>query len=118
MRYALLIHGNGSERRGLQTEERTQLRQAELPAWRTLLAELGRVDRGAESFELRPPGEARVVRVRRGETIVSNGPIIETSEALGGLFLIDLPDLDEAIRLAALVPAAGTGSVEIRPVAS
>jgi hypothetical protein len=57
-----------------------------------------------------------VVRVRDGERLVTDGPFAETKEVIGGLFLADLPDLDEAIRLAALVPAADYGSLEIRPV--
>ena len=55
--------------------------------------------------------------MRDGERIVTDGPFAETKEILGGLFLVDLPDLDEAIRLAALIPAAQeTGAIEIRPV--
>jgi hypothetical protein len=59
---------------------------------------------------------AQAVRVRDGERIVTDGPFAETKEIVGGVFLIDLPDLDEAIRLAALVPVAERGSVEIRPL--
>jgi hypothetical protein len=56
--------------------------------------------------------------VRNGERLVTDGPFAETKEILGGLFLVDLPDLDEAIRLAALIPAAdATGAIEIRPIA-
>ena len=51
-----------------------------------------------------------------GERIVTDGPYAETKEVVGGLFVIDLPDLDEAIRLASLVPATAYGAVEIRPV--
>ena len=60
--------------------------------------------------------EAKVVRVVDGETIVTDGPFAETKEQLGGIFVTDLPDLDEAIRLAALVPAAEYGTLEIRPL--
>ncbi len=56
------------------------------------------------------------MRVRDGERIVTDGPFAETKEILGGVFLIDLPDLDEAIRLAALIPSAKHGSIEIRPM--
>jgi hypothetical protein len=51
-----------------------------------------------------------------GERVVTDGPFAETKEMIGGLFLTDLPDLDEAIRIAALVPAAEYGSMEIRPI--
>ena len=54
--------------------------------------------------------------MRDGERTVTDGPFAETKELIGGLFLLDLPDLDEAIRLAARIPAARHGSIEIRPV--
>jgi hypothetical protein len=54
--------------------------------------------------------------VRDGERLVTDGPFAETKEILGGVFLTDLPDLDEAIRLAALIPSAKHGCIEIRPV--
>ena len=59
---------------------------------------------------------AKVVRVVDGETIVTDGPFAETKEQLGGVFVTDLPDLDEAIRIAALIPAASYGTLEIRPL--
>ena len=66
--------------------------------------------------ELEASWEAKVVRVRDGERLVTDGPFAETKEQIGGLFLMELPDLDEAIRLAALVPTAEHGSIEIRPI--
>ena len=66
---------------------------------------------------LQPTQTATCVRVRQGKTTTTDGPFAETKEVLGGVFLTDLPDLDEAIRLAALIPAAaGTGAIEIRPI--
>jgi hypothetical protein len=59
---------------------------------------------------------ARTVRVREGEALVTDGPFAETKEMLGGYYLIDVPDLDEALRWAAQVPNAGYGSIEVRPV--
>ena len=67
-------------------------------------------------FELEAATDAKVVRVRDGERIVTDGPFAETKELIGGVFSTDLPDLDEAIRLSALVPAAQYGSMEIRPI--
>ena len=58
----------------------------------------------------------KVVRVVDGERIVTDGPFAETKEQIGGVFMTSLPDLDEAIRIAALVPAAEYGSLEIRPI--
>jgi hypothetical protein len=77
---------------------------------------MGKADPNVEGFELEAADEAKVVKVRNGERIVTDGPFAETKEQIGGLFLTDLPDLDEAIRIAALVPAAATGSMEIRPL--
>jgi hypothetical protein len=54
--------------------------------------------------------------VRDGKSIVTDGPFAETREHLGGYFLIDAPNLDEAIRIAARIPGARKGTVEIRPV--
>lgn len=59
---------------------------------------------------------ARVVRVVDGERVVTDGPFAESKEQIGGLFVTSLDHLDEAIRIAALVPAAAYGSLEIRPI--
>lgn len=65
---------------------------------------------------LHPVATAASVRVRGGETLVTAGPFAETTEQLGGFFLIDVPSLDEAIAVAARLPAAHKGTIEIRPV--
>ncbi len=65
---------------------------------------------------LHPVASATSVRVRHGETLITAGPFAETTEQLGGFFLIEVPDLDEAIAIAARLPAAGKGTVEVRPV--
>jgi hypothetical protein len=59
---------------------------------------------------------ATTVRVREGKTLTTDGPFIETHEQLGGFFLVEAKDLDEAIRLAALIPGAKWGAVEVRPI--
>ena len=59
---------------------------------------------------------ATTVRVRDGETLVTDGPFAETKEMLGGYYLIDVPDLDGALAWAAKIPNVGYGSVEVRPV--
>jgi len=56
------------------------------------------------------------VRVRNSKTLTSDGPFAETKEQLGGYYLVNCKDLDEAIALAARIPAASDGSIEIRPV--
>lgn len=65
---------------------------------------------------LHPVATAASVRVRAGETLVTAGPFAETTEQLGGFFLIDVPTLDDAIAVAARLPAAHKGTIEIRPV--
>jgi hypothetical protein len=59
---------------------------------------------------------ATTVRVRDGETQVTDGPFAETKELLGGYYVIDVPDLDTALAHAARIPSVGRGSVEVRPV--
>jgi hypothetical protein len=65
---------------------------------------------------LHPSSAATTVRVRDGRTLTTDGPFAETKEVLGGLYLVDATDLDEAIELAARIPGARHGSVEVRPV--
>lgn len=65
---------------------------------------------------LHPTSTATSVRVRDGKSLVTDGPFAETREHLGGYFLIDAPNLDEAIRIAARIPGARKGTVEVRPV--
>jgi hypothetical protein len=65
---------------------------------------------------LYPTSTATSVRVRDGKRLVTDGPFAETREQLGGYFLINATDLDEALRVAARIPAASIGTVEVRPV--
>ena len=74
----------------------------------------GKIIGGAE---LQPNRTATTVRVRDGQTVVTDGPFAETKEALGGYYLFDCADLEEAAALAAQIPGAATGSIELRPAA-
>ena len=65
---------------------------------------------------LHPVASAQSVQVRAAEVMITDGPFAETTEQLGGYFLIDVPNLDDAIAIAARLPAAAKGTVEIRPV--
>src|SRR5688572_4437247 len=65
---------------------------------------------------LLPVETATSVRVRDGKPIVTTGPFAETTEQLGGFFIIDVPDLDEAIAIASRLPPAKKGTVEVRPI--
>jgi len=66
--------------------------------------------------ELKPTLSATTVRVRNGKTLTTDGPFAETKEQLGGYYLVDAKDLDEAIKLAGGIPAVRTGSIEVRPI--
>ena len=65
---------------------------------------------------LQPTRTATTVRVRDGKTVTTDGPFAETKEQLGGYYLVEAKDLDEAIRIAARIPNARDGSIEVRPV--
>jgi hypothetical protein len=65
---------------------------------------------------LEPTSTATSVRVRDGQVSVTDGPFAETKEALGGFYLLDCRDLDEAIEMAAKIPAAKRGTIEVRPI--
>lgn len=66
---------------------------------------------------LQPPGTATTVRVRKGKIATTDGPYAETKEVLGGYYVIEARDLNEAILVASKIPGAGVGCVEVRPIA-
>lgn len=65
---------------------------------------------------LQPTTTATTVRIRDGQTLTTDGPFAETKEALGGFYLVEAADLDEALRLGAACPGAKWGSIEVRPI--
>jgi hypothetical protein len=65
---------------------------------------------------LLPVATATSVRIRDGKSVITDGPFAETREQLGGFYLIDAKDLDEALSIAARIPAARKGTIEVRPV--
>jgi hypothetical protein len=66
--------------------------------------------------QLKPIATATTVRLRDGKRLVTDGPFAETKEQLGGFYLVEAQDLDEAISIAARIPSARHGSIEIRPI--
>ena len=116
MKYALLIYSDQAEWVDYSDDDKARLRAEEMPRWISLFEELQKADSSVTGYELDEGATARVVRVRDGERLVTDGPFAETKEIAGGVFVTELPDLDEAIRLAALIPSARSGSIEIRPV--
>jgi hypothetical protein len=110
MRYVLLIYGD--EKVG------SQLSQPEEEAVMAAYMAFG------ESFKsqivggdaLLPTTSATTVRVREGKTLSTDGPFAETKEQLGGYYVVNCKDLDEAIQVAATIPGAREGSIEVRPI--
>ena len=90
--------------------------QAEMPKWIEYTNALQKSGALVAGDALESVETATTVRVRDGETLISDGPFAETKEALGGYYLIDVPDLDAALEWAAKVPNVGYGSIEVRPV--
>jgi hypothetical protein len=118
VKYLLLLTNDAAEWdawRSLSADEARQLREAEIPRWNELFGWIAEQGLDVHGLELADPADARVVRVHDGELVVTDGPYAETKEVLGGYFVIDCDNLDQAIELAQRVPVATKGSVEIRP---
>lgn len=112
MKYLLLIYGD--EAFGAQmTEAEQQANMAEYYAFTNMIRERN-VYVGGEA--LHPSSTATTVRVRDGRTLTTDGPFAETKEQLGGYYMVDCKDLDEAIEIATKIPGSRTGSIEIRPI--
>jgi hypothetical protein len=121
MKYILLLNNDAQEIadwQRLSPAERREHRANRIPRWNELFAWIAEQGIDVDGLELDDPAKACVVRVRDGETLVSDGPFAETKEIVGGYFLADCDDLDLAIELAQRVPVAERGSVEIRPLVS
>jgi hypothetical protein len=112
MRYLLMICTDESTVAALSPQE-GQSMLSEYLAFGEEMTKRG-VLQGGE--RLRPTTDATTVRVRDGETLTSDGPFAETKEQVGGYYLVDCKDLDEAIEVAAKIPGARVGSIEVRPI--
>jgi hypothetical protein len=112
MRYALLIYASEQDWAS-QTEEESQAVNQEYMAFTKDIIDRGLM-KGGEA--LQPTSTATSVRVRNGETLTTDGPFAETKDQLGGFYLVDCKDLDEAIEVAAGIPDARRGSIEVRPI--
>jgi hypothetical protein len=111
MRYLLLIYTE--EPTGVVPDELMRTETAAYDAFTREIQGRGLFEAGEA---LHPTTAATTVRVQDGETITTDGPFAETKEALGGFYLINARDLDEAIEVAAKIPAASHGSIEVRPI--
>jgi len=113
MQYLLLIYTPELPSDADIPPEEFQMQQAAYAAFTREARDRG-VMLGGEA--LQPTSAATSVRVREGSALVTDGPFAETKEALGGYYLLDCRDLDEAIELAAKIPGARQGTIEIRPI--
>ncbi|MPZ77822.1 MAG: YciI family protein [Deltaproteobacteria bacterium] len=109
MKYMLLIY---MDERAMNEAEREQCYKDSTQ----LTHELNARGQYLAASPLQPVATATSVRVREGKRLVTDGPFAETREQLGGYFMVDAKDLDEAIGIAARIPAARKGTVEVRPV--
>jgi hypothetical protein len=112
MQYILLIYENEAAAKARKPEE-SQKVFGEYLAFTGAIKQSGHL-RAGEPLE--PTSTATTVRVKEGKTLRTDGPFAETREQLGGFYIIEAKDLDEAVGLAARLPAAKTGSVEVRPI--
>jgi hypothetical protein len=112
MRYLMLICTDESADAARSPEEG----QASMAEYGVFMEEMGKRGVLQAGERLRPTADATTVRVRDGETLTSDGPFAETKEQMGGYYIIDCKDLDEAIEIAAKIPSARAGSVEVRPI--
>ena len=112
MRYLLTIYDDETTWNDVTPEQSAQVMEA-YGAFGEAAKEAG-VLLGGEG--LQPTSTATTVRVRDGEALTTDGPFAETREQLGGYFLVDANDLDEAIAIAGRIPMARSGTIEVRPV--
>ena len=112
MRYLLMICTDEAHEAALSPEERDAV-MAEYDKFGQEMGARG-VLQGGE--RLRPVSDATTVRVRDGEVLISDGPFAETKEQIGGYFVVDCKDLDEATEVASKIPSAQVGTIEVRPI--
>ncbi len=112
MRYLCLVYQDES---GMKTAPKPEMDKmiAEYAAFSTSIKESGH---HIASHGLQPTSAATTVRVRQGKVSTTDGPFAETKEQLGGFFLIEAKDLNDALQVAARIPSAKIGSIEVRPI--
>src|SRR5271165_5644891 len=112
MNYLLLIYTNEAELSGLGQPELKKVTDEYMEFTKSIV-QAGHFKAGDR---LRPVSAASTVRVRNGKAITTDGPFAETREQLGGYYLIEAKNLDEATGVAARIPGAKIGSIEVRPI--
>ena len=112
MKYILLVHHNEEVLGSLSKTDLQQMREESV----RLANDINVSGHYLDAAPLEPVSTAVSLRMREGKRLVTDGPFAETREQLGGYFFIDAGDLDEALDIAARIPGARIGTVEIRPV--
>jgi hypothetical protein len=112
MQYLLMIYGNEMDRANA-TKADMEAMFAQYRDYTQSIIQSGHMKAGDA---LQPSTTATTVRVREGKTLRTDGPFAETKEQLIGYYLVDAKDLDEATKLAARIPGAKSGAIEVRPV--
>ena len=112
MKYMLLIHDSEQALNALSQDELKQM----MAGYRRFTEEIRASGHYRAGSQLQPTSMATSVRVRNGKRLVTDGPFAETREQLGGYYLVEAKDLDEAIGLAERLPSAKIGTIEIRPL--
>lgn len=112
MQYMLLIYTNEAEMAGRKPGELTTMMQG----YTEFTQGIVRSGNYRSGEALEPTSTATTVRVRDGKVLQTDGPFAETKEQLGGFYLVEAKDLDEATKMAARIPGAVNGCVEVRPV--
>ena len=112
MRYALLICDEDKRQAEMSEDEAG----AQMAAYAAFGEEMGAKGVLTGGERLQPAATATTVRVRDGEVLTSDGPFAETKEQLGGFYLVECKDLDEAIEVASRIPGARHGAIEVRPI--
>ena len=112
MQYLLLIYNNERNWTELNDKDVTSLKGE----YRTFTEQIAKSGHYKGGNALQPTNTATTVRVRDGKRQTTDGPFAETREQLGGYYLIDAKDLDEAIEIASGIPGARTGGIEVRPI--
>jgi hypothetical protein len=112
MQYILLIYENEAARKNATPASQDAMMK-EYGEFTAGIVKSGNMRAGDA---LQPSSTATTVRVREGKILKTDGPYAETKEQLGGYYLVEAKDLDEAIAIAARIPAARVGSIEVRPV--
>jgi hypothetical protein len=112
MRYMMLIYADEN----IEAQRSPAENEAHMAGYYAFTNEVRQRGSFRNGDALQPTTAATTVRVHNGKTVASDGPFAATEEQLGGFYILDCQDLDEAIELAAKIPAAQEGCIEIRPI--